>query len=146
MNAKVTPITDRQAAQTTSAAPAPLRSITAIIGDLSKPLPAKYLKTKPATKAGGQITFIEWHTAVKALDTYAPGWSYAVKTVALVGGLVTVVASISISCAEGVITREATGCEDEDAKGYGDPVSNAEAMALKRAASKFGLALYLYQK
>jgi hypothetical protein len=53
---------------------------------------------------------------------------------------------VSIPCAEGVVTREATGCEDADAKGYGDSSSNAEAMALKRAASKFGLGLYLYQK
>jgi hypothetical protein len=29
---------------------------------------------------------------------------------------------------------------------YGDPSSKAEAMALKRAAAKFGLGLYLYQK
>jgi hypothetical protein len=66
--------------------------------------------------------------------------------VALVGNLVTVIASISIPSLEGVITREATGCEPIDTKGYGDAVSNAEAMACKRAASKFGLGLYLYQK
>jgi len=30
---------------------------------------------------------------------------------------------------------------------YGtSPISNAEAMALKRAAAKFGLGLYLYSK
>jgi hypothetical protein len=34
----------------------------------------------------------------------------------------------------------------EELRGYGDPSSNAEAMALKRAAAKFGLGLYLYQK
>jgi hypothetical protein len=120
------------------------RSIRAIIADLSKPLPSRWLKTR---KQGGQdLTYIEWHTAVRYLDHHAPGWSYAVKSVSLVGNLVTVIASISIPCLEGVVTREATGCEEADAKGYGDAVSNAEAMALKRAAAKFGLALYLYQK
>lgn len=122
------------------------RSIRDIIRDLSQPLAARHLKTKPATRQGGQLTYIEWHTAVKYLDFHAPGWSYHVRSIAQVGNLVTVIASISIPCAEGVITREATGCEEADAKGYGDAVSNAEAMALKRAASKFGLALYLYQK
>jgi hypothetical protein len=53
---------------------------------------------------------------------------------------------LSIPCLEGVVSREATGTEDEELKGYGDPSSNAEAMALKRTASKFGLGLYLYQK
>ena len=120
------------------------RFIREIIADLSKPLAQRHLKTRK--QGGHEITYIEWHTAVKYLDYQAAGWSYAVKSVALVGNLVTVVAAISIPCSEGVVTREATGCEDADAKGYGDAVSNSEAMALKRAASKFGLGLYLYQK
>jgi hypothetical protein len=49
-------------------------------------------------------------------------------------------------CAQGVVFREAPGTEDEELKGYGNPSSNAEAIALKRAAAKFGLGLYLYQK
>jgi hypothetical protein len=120
------------------------RSFKDIIADLSKPLAKRHLKTRK--QGGAELTYIEWHTAVKYLELYAPGWSYAVKSVAQVGNLVTVIASISIPCLEGAVTREATGCEEADAKGYGDAVSNAEAMALKRAASKFGLGLYLYSK
>jgi len=120
------------------------RSIRDIIADLSKPLAARHLKTRK--QGGHDLTYIEWHTAVRYLDHFAPGWSYAVKSVAQVGSLVTVIASITIPCSEGVVTREATGCEEADAKGYGDAVSNAEAMALKRAAAKFGLGLYLYSK
>jgi Rad52/22 family double-strand break repair protein len=120
------------------------RSIRDIIADLSKPVAQRHLKTR--RQGGTELVYLEWHTAVKYLDLFAPGWSYHVKNVALVGSLVTVIASISIPCAEGVVTREASGCEDSDSKGYGDPVSNAEAMALKRAAAKFGLALHLYQK
>ncbi len=43
------------------------------------------------------------------------------------------------SVLEGIVSREATSTEDEELKGYGDPSSNAEAMALKRAAAKVGL-------
>jgi hypothetical protein len=121
-----------------------LRSIKDIITELSKPVAARHLKTRK--QGGAELSYIEWHCAVKYLDLFAPGWSYHVKSVQLVGNLVTVIASISIPCLEGVVTREATGCEDADAKGYGDAVSNSEAMALKRAASKFGLALHLYSK
>ena len=120
------------------------RSIRDIITDLSKPLPKRHLKTR--RQGVTELTYIEWHVAVKYLDHFAPGWSYAVKSVSLVGNLVTVISSNSIPAIEGVITREATGCEEADSKGYGDAVSNAEAMALKRAASKFGLGLYLYSK
>jgi hypothetical protein len=123
-----------------------LRSIREIIEDLKKPIAARHVKTKPATKQGGKIKYIEWHTAVLYLDLFAPGWSYNVRSLTLVGNLVGVIASISIPCSEGVVTREATGCEEVATKGYGDAVSNAEAMALKRAASKFGLGLHLYRK
>ncbi len=124
-------------------------SITNIIAALSKQLPAELLKTKSLKSRSGQtanLTYIEWHTAVRILDKYAPGWSYEIRSVTPVGSSVVVVARISIPCAEGIVYREATGIEDEDLSGYGDPASNAEAMALKRAASKFGLGLYLYRK
>ena len=56
------------------------------------------------------------------------------------------VAEVSIVASDGVVTRQATGCEDDDKAGYGDPTSNAESMALRRAAAKFGLGLYLYDR
>jgi hypothetical protein len=88
----------------------PLRSIKDIIVDLSKPLAKRHLKTR--RQGGTELTYIEWHTAVKYLDLFATGWSYAVKSVSQVGNLVVVVASISIPCAEGTVVREATGCEE----------------------------------
>ncbi len=91
----------------------PIRSIREIISDLSKPLAQRHLKTRK--QGGHELTYIEWHCAVRYLDHFASGWSYHVKSVSLVGSLVTVVAAISIPCLEGVVTREATGCEETDA-------------------------------
>ena len=75
-----------------------------------------------------------------------------------------------IHAEEGTFTREATGTEllkeDKPIKqngrvlrdeygnavtrrvelAYGDPSSNAESMAFRRAAAKFGLGLHLYEK
>jgi hypothetical protein len=122
----------------------PLRSIEAIIEDLSRPITERHLKTR---KQGGQLlTYLEWHTAIRYLDHFAPGWSFEVRNVITTAERCVVVARISIPCAEGIIHREATGTQDQELCGYGDPSSNAEAMALKRAAAKFGLGLYLYQK
>jgi hypothetical protein len=59
---------------------------------------------------------------------------------------VAVVYAITIPCDEGVVTREATGYEPMDSKGYGDPLSNAESMAFRRALAKHGLALDLYER
>jgi hypothetical protein len=127
-------------AESTTAAP---RSIREVIADLSKPIPRRLLKTK--TVGGQKISFITWYTAVRFLDLYAPGWCYEIRHISGVGGKLVLVARISIPCAEGVVYREATGQEDEDISGWGDSSSNSEAQALKRAAAKFGLALYLYE-
>ena len=119
------------------------RSIKDIIEDLSKPIPRRLLKTK--TVGGQKIVFLSWHKAIRFLDLYAPGWNYEIRHVTGIGGKLVLVARVAIPCAEGLVYREATGQEDEDITGWGDSSSNAEAQALKRAAAKFGLGLYLYE-
>jgi hypothetical protein len=119
------------------------RPINEIIKDLSKPIPQKYLKTR--NQGGNTLTYIPWYNATILLDYYAPGWDYHVE-VMHVADKVCVIATITILAAEGRVTRQATGIEEDDAKGYGDPFSNASSMALRRAAAHFGLGRYLYQK
>jgi hypothetical protein len=53
---------------------------------------------------------------------------------------------ISIPCAEGIIYREASALEPLKGSGFGDCATNCESAALRRAASKFGLCLSLYDK
>ena len=132
-----------EASSQTAAEPR-LRSIKEIIADLSQPLPERHIRYK--TKGGQKLSFIPWHTAIKYLDHFAPGWSYEVRHISGISNLVVVVARITVPCLEGVVYREATGNEEEDCGSYGDPSSNAESMALRRAAAKFGLGLYLYEK
>ena len=126
--------------------PAPLRfrSITQIISDLSKEIPQRHLKSR--IQGGKTLSYISWDTAARFLDHYACGWSCEIRNVSQIGERCVVVVRITIPCLEGLVWREASGTEDEELRGYGDPSSNAEAMALKRAAAKFGLGLYLYQK
>lgn len=123
---------------------------------LGRPLPERILKTKPVD--GKQITYIPWAHCVWILSKYAPGWEWRVDQVVLGEHRLFLYGSLSIPTCDGVVTRQATGSEllrkvyrDEktgaqydDEIPYGDPSSNAEAMALKRAATKFKLGLYLY--
>jgi hypothetical protein len=120
------------------------RSLHDILTDLKKPIADKHLKSKKA--GSSSVTYIPWYNAIKYLDYFAPGWSYRIVSVSHVGQNCIVVAEISIPTKDGVITRQATGLEDDSKSGYGDPASNAESTALRRAAAKFGLALYLYEK
>lgn len=121
----------------------PLRSIHAIITDLSRPFP-ECVATK--TLKGQSISFLHWQTVARILDTYAPGWEGTVARVDQVGSKVAITYRLSIPTQEGLIHREATGQEDEAVDSYGDSTSNAEAMAFKRAAAKFGVGTWLYDK
>lgn len=121
-----------------------LRSIQDIVKDLTKPVAKRHLRTRK--QGGKELTYIAWHDAVKYLDHYAPGWCYEVRSMNSVGGKLIMVIRLSILCAEGIVYREATGQEDENTDSWGDSSSNAESMALRRAAAKFGLGLYLYDQ
>jgi len=127
-----------------------LRTLDEIIRYLSLPIEPKFLQTK--TKGGTKLTFISWHGAVQLLDEYAPGWSSEVTYLTQNDKYVILKVSITIVHAANedggvaTTTREATGLEEWECSSYGDPSSNAESMAFRRAASKFGLALYLYDK
>ncbi len=92
------------------------------------------------------MTYISWYDAVKYLDHYAPGWCYEVRRMDSVGGKLILTIRLSVPCLEGLVYREATGQEEEETNSYGDSSSNAESMALRRAAAKFGLGLSLYDQ
>lgn len=122
----------------------PRRSISAIVADLSRPLPQGCIATM--SQGGQTIGFLHWQTVARLLDTYAPGWHGAVTRIDQVGKAWAITYRLTIPCQEGEISREATGQEDEEVKGYGDSTSNGEAMAFKRAAAKFGVGQWLYDK
>jgi hypothetical protein len=121
----------------------PLRPINEIINDLHKPIHPKHLKTR--RQGGKELVYIAWYDAAKYLDLYAPGWNYEIRAVQQVAGKVVLTVRLSIPTAEGIVYREATGFEEEDNDSYGDPFSNSESMALRRAAAKFGLGQHLYR-
>ncbi len=120
------------------------RSIREIVKDLSKPIAQKHLRKRK--QGGKEILYLAWHDAVKYLDHYAAGWCYEIRSIDSIGGKLILTIRLSIPCLEGVVYREATGQEDESLDAYGDSSSNAESMALRRAAAKFGLGLALYDQ
>lgn len=121
-----------------------LRSIREIVADLSKPINPKRLKQRQ--QGGRTLDFIPWYECVRYLDHFAPGWHYEIRSVNQIGDNLVMTVRISIPCAEGLVYREASALEPIKGTGYGDCAVNAESAALRRAASKFSLALYLYDK
>jgi hypothetical protein len=108
------------------------------------------LKTlEKKNKKTGQVAklpYIPWHTANRVLDKYAPGWTWEIVKLHTCENQLFLVGRLTIPTAEGNIYREATGTESLTTSSYGDASSNAESMAFRRCAARFGLGLYLYDK
>lgn len=124
--------------------PAIKRSIIDIIADLEKPVADRHISQRKQGQTN--IRYIAWYNAERYLDHYAAGWKKEIKEVLNIAGNVAMIVRLTIPCLEGEVYREATGCEADDKSGYGDPFSNAESMALRRACANFGLGRYLYDK
>ena len=95
---------------------------------------------------GRDITYIPWYQVNRILDKYCPGWTWQIVRMELTGKQLFMVGELSVLTRDGLVVRSASGCEDLDCSSYGDPSSNAESMAFRRCAAKFGLGLYLYDK
>ena len=137
----------------------PRRPLAEMLADFSKPIPAKYLESR---KQGNvNLTYLPWYNAVKLLDRCTGGnWDYQISNIHTTSDRLILTARITIHAANGIFHREATGTEtlkeeyfDKTTQSkqirewaYGDVSSKSESMALRRAAAKFGLALYLYDK
>lgn len=147
-------------------------SLSEIIKALSRPLPDSLTDTRK--QGGATLKYIPWHNVNKILDKYAPGWNWSIVKLELSSDRIFLIGRLSIPTSEGLVYREATGTEQlkEDKQvwigekpnqqplkdefgriitekkelAYGDPSSNAESMAFRRAATRFGLGLYLYDK
>ena len=80
------------------------------------------------------------------LDRYAPGWQSRTHTQLALDGLhVAVDVEIGIPTSDyGMVWRSSSGSDVVSEKAYGDATDRAESQALRRAASKFRLGLYLY--
>ncbi len=127
-----------------------LKQIEAV---LSRPIPDSMLRVKEIK--GNKITYIPWYTINRILTKYCIGWSWEVTKMETTQDRVFLVGRLTIPTLEGNVYREASGTEllkDVDKNGkpkeiaYGNPICNAEAQALRRAAAKFGLGLQLYDK
>jgi hypothetical protein len=113
--------------------------------DLHKPVPQSKIDTK--RKGGAELEFIPWYIANRLLHYYTNGyWHYKIVSREVVQDRLCLTVEIVIESQQGKHVRQATGSETLDTDSYGDFQSNAESMAFRRAAARFGLGLHLYNK
>ena len=117
-----------------------------ILNNLAQPVPKDSIRQK--TLKGTKIDYIAWYDLCDLLDERCgiDSWSWSIKDVTQISNRLTLTGVLTIYGEDKTLTREATGTEEVDCSSYGDPSSNAEAMALRRCCSKFGLGRDLWRK
>lgn len=121
-----------------------------ILKRLREEIPAQYVKF--LSKGGNnKITYISWYDTARILDERLGNdglWHWAIDKVSNSADRIYIVGTLTIESFEDnkKVCFSATGTEELNMKGYGDPSSNAEAMAFKRASAKSGLGRQFYYK
>lgn len=119
------------------------RPLSEIQADLIRPLPDDFISW--FQKKSTWIPYLSWTDANLILDYVAPGWSCDIQE-NQIGDRATVKCSLTILSAEGTITRCSLGSDGLEDENFGGFLPDAESQAFRRAAVRFGLCTYLYDK
>ncbi|WP_242018248.1 Rad52/Rad22 family DNA repair protein [Synechocystis sp. FACHB-383] len=122
-----------------------------ILENLRQPIAPQFIsqkKTYKNKKPTGSVDFVAWYDLADLLDDLCGlgGWEWLIIDTQQIGDRLTLTGSLTIHGDDRSLTRQATGTEDIDCSSYGDPSSNAEAMALRRCCAKFGLGRDLWRR
>lgn len=119
------------------------RPLSQILSDLRKPIPAHIVHTRQ--QGGRRVKYLSMEDTIAILDQYAPGWEGTISNIYHTRDRIYIAYRITVHAKEGTFSREATGSclLDASTNTPSDPSSVAESSALRNAAAKFGLALYL---
>lgn len=134
------------------------RTLASMTRLLTQEVPERLISLKEE-REGEWLPYLSWYVVTAILDHMAPGWEWRLEepTLHLTGldtvGIVVVRGTLTLVHTQGRTARDGIGNETLVTRGelggkrrYGDPYSNAESMALRRAAVKFGLGRRLYDK
>jgi hypothetical protein len=117
-----------------------------IITRLKEPVAQSLISQK---KVGNStIDYISWFDYCDLLDDRAGlgQWQWDIIAVTTTNDRLFIIGKLTIFGDDRTLSQMATGTEILNCSSYGDPSSNAEAMALRRCCAKFGLARYLWDK
>lgn len=123
---------------------------TSIQSELSNPLDSSIVKTR--NQGGTEVSYVPWSVIVGQLNNIAGAWSYRFVGQPFMyrttrNNVNTDHVSVEVEITIEGVTRAAKGEEIlTEFSGYGDPISNASSMALRRAAAMFGFGLELWNK
>ena len=120
-----------------------------ILTKLRESVDPRLLASKPVGRGSNrqEVDYIPWYDVCQLLDERTGGlWEWRIVDIQLNDSRIFIVGELKIFVDGQSLVRQASGTEELNCSSYGDPSSNAEAMALRRAAAKFGLGIDLWRK
>ncbi len=117
------------------------RPLSLILADLRRPIPAHIVHTRQ--QSGRRVKYLTMQDTIAILDQYAPGWEGTITNIYSTRDRIYIAYRITLHAKEGKFSRESTGSCTMEPNQPADPSTTAESAALRSAAAKFGLALYL---
>ena len=153
--------------------PSKTMKLSEILDNLKAPIPSRLISQKKLK--GNSIAYVAWYDLCDLLDDLTDSWEWEIKEVRQITGqppedweieeaiakaeksgkkaklpkqkdYLALTGILTIHGEDRSLSRSATGIEEVNCSSYGDPSSNAEAMALRRACAKFGLGRDLWRK
>ena len=131
--------------------PIKIMQLSEILENLKQPIPSNLISKKGTFKnkvKTGEVDYVSWIDLAELLDNRCglSGWEWSISNVQQVGQNLTLTGTLIIHGDDRTLTKMATGIEELNCSSYGDPSSNAEAMALRRCCAKFGLGREMWRK
>ena len=125
--------------------------LSEILENLKRPIPSNLMSKKGIFKNKvkiDEVDYVSWIDLADLLDQRCglAGWEWSISNVQQIGQNLTLTGTLVINGDDRTLTRMATGIEELNCSSYGDPSSNAEAMALRRCCAKFGLGREMWRK
>jgi hypothetical protein len=117
-----------------------------IITALKQPVPSSFISRKKV--GNSELDYISWFDYCDLLDERCGlgNWQWEITNVMTADNRLVITGKLTIFGDDRTISQMATGTEVLNCSSYGDPSSNAEAMALRRCCAKFGLSRELWRK
>ncbi len=121
-------------------------NIQTTLKKLKQPIPQNLISVKKIKNMN--IQYVSWIDLAELLDQIVGlgCWSWEINQLTINSERLFLIGKLTLEIQNEIFSQSATGTEEMNCSSYGDPSSNAEAMAFRRAAAKFGLGRDLWRK
>ena len=120
-----------------------LNPSSTVLEALQRPIDPRHHRSR--RQGGKELTYVPWSTLVRCLLHRAPGYSWELRSVQVVGDFVAVTGRLTVSTADGPLVYENVSSESLSSSSYAPPVETAASSCLRRCCAMAGLGLGLWE-